>query len=44
MIRRFKKIKKSRSIKIQPLCGEHPSWVLAYLFLGKSGGFHYKIK
>jgi hypothetical protein len=27
---------------IQPLCGEHLSWVL-YLFLNKSEGFHWMI-
>jgi hypothetical protein len=28
-----------RRIRIQPLCVEHPSWVL-YLFLGRSEGVH----
>ncbi len=31
-IKIFKRIKKSKNIRIQPLCGEYPSWVL-YLFL-----------
>jgi len=32
MIRRFKKIRKSRKIRIQPLCGEYPSWVFYLSF------------
>jgi len=31
MIMRFKRIKKFRKIRIQPLCGEYLSWV-PYLF------------
>jgi hypothetical protein len=30
-IRKSSRIRKSRKIKVQPLCGEYPSWVL-YLF------------
>ncbi len=26
----FKRIMKSRKIRIQPLCGEYPSWVRIY--------------
>jgi hypothetical protein len=39
MIRRSRKIRKSKGVKIQPFCGEHPSWV-PYLYLGRSEGFH----
>jgi hypothetical protein len=34
MIRRFMKIKKFKRIRIQPLCGEHPSWVPNIYLLG----------
>jgi hypothetical protein len=40
-IRRFKRIKKYRRIRIQPLCGEHHSWV-PYSFVGRSERFERK--
>jgi len=40
-IRRFKKIRKYRRIRTQPLCGAYHSWV-PYLFIGKSERFEGK--
>jgi hypothetical protein len=40
---RYKKIRKFKRIRIQPLCDKHLSWIF-YLFIRRNENFHYKIK